>query len=241
MPQFNRRFGGLTFPLGNDGALHRGQRMLLDVVRKAIESDLSGPWATLTQSTPLASAASPVESIYLIDPTNQAIRQMKPKFPALFVYEDGEAVFGRYTIAQTSITRTWCIEWVLGPLDPEQAARLVPLLKAMTALVAEICLIGGHPAYKMDSSNVHPAQDLFDNAGGGFASLRSLGSVTGAARIEGEAPLYWAAQVKVESVEVSGVNDPSYGNEPHEGASFATSGDSEGTIEDFVEFESNLT
>lgn len=248
MTEFNRRFGALTFPLGVDGSLERGQRVLLSVVRKAIESDFATPWLTLSQKTPLSGENSPVASVYLIEPTNEAIRQLKPKFPALFVFQDGDAQFSKFSAARNAARRIWAIEWVLGPLDPEQSSRLRPLMNALPLLISDICLVGGHPAYGMDANNAHPSQSLFEDGpdGGGFSELKVVGSIVGAASISGESPLYWASRVTVESLEVSGLNSLTYGTTPHEGADFAARDeavdwDASAVDTLSVEFESTIT
>lgn len=225
MTTLNRRIGSITFPLSDDSELDRSQRVLLGLFRAALESDFSGVWATRAQKTPLASTNSPVESVYLLEPDNETIRQLKPRFPALFVYTGDTETHARFSVARSVVTKTWGVEWILGPLDPEQASRMRPLLNAFGPLLTEICLTGGHPAYAMDARNVHPAQVLFedDANGAAFSTARVSGFTVGAASITGESPLYWAAHVTIETTEVSGVASATEGTVPHVGATFTAS------------------
>ena len=225
MVTLNRRIGSLSFPLSDDSELDRAQRILAELFRAAVESDFSGVWQTRAQKTPLASASSPVESVYLLEPDNETIRQLKPKFPALFVYTGDTETHARFSVARSVVTKTWGIEWILGPLDPEQASRLRPLLNAFGPLITEVCLRGGHPAYAMDAGNVHPRQVLFedDARGAAFSSVRVSGVTVGAASIAGESPLYWAANVTIETTEVSGTTDTAQGTTSHVGATFTMS------------------
>ncbi|HEY3494739.1 MAG TPA: hypothetical protein VGK73_08645 [Polyangiaceae bacterium] len=236
MSLLNRQSGRLAFPVtqgvGTFQDLDQANEILLKLFRAAIRSDLGTPFETASMGTSLMGKFA-VEHYATAQPTEDYIKTSKVDFPALFVYPLDEATPRGFTVARSMTTQQWAVEFILGPLGPDEVYRLRNMFRAVLKLVTEVVRVGGHPAYAMDPANVQPQQVLYwDGDGGcGFSTVTVTGAQMGAAAFSEGGPAYHGVRVILETGEVSGVADETYGSVPHEGANFDITGDAEGDMD----------
>jgi len=243
----NRRVGALAFPVTTGVAsfnvLLPAQGILLDLFTAAIRTDLGTPWATASGQTSLW-GRNVVNHAAQAQPTQDYLQTIKTDFPALFVYPLEESSSAAFTAGHDATTQRWCIEYILGPLDPAELRQIGGIFRTIELLVQEVILVGGHPAYAMAPGGTQPQQILYWDGsdvtiddvttavpGCGFSSVKLIGSTKGAASFAEGSPVYHGVRLTLETTEIGEAADPDLGWAPHLGANFDITGDAAGDMD----------
>lgn len=224
MVDFNRVVGGVALPVAAPTTKESLEdltpaRLMVDVFAAGIRADLNAAFRASASGTALDGRRA-VEHTAPTEPTKDYIETSKCDFPALFVYLTGEDEPEEKQFTQSLIQTTtlWTVEYVLGPLTPENYERLQAALTVTRGIVSQICHAGGHPAYAMDANNVWPKQ-VFTEWGLSSVAFKRLIAYGGASFEEGGTK-YYGARWSVQAVTYGGPNGQPYGAAPHVGADF---------------------
>jgi hypothetical protein len=245
-PSFNRRSGALSLPTTTTGettleSLDPAKKILLDLFKVAIETELGPRWVAAAGDTPLAGRDVVADSID-VEPTAELLRHQSTLFPLLCVYRDGEATAEEFSLSIERITQRWGVDYVLGPLDAAGQRKLNAALIAVAKIITEVVKAGGHPEYAMAPGGAQPNQVLIGSGAGTceFSDVRVVNWTTGQASFaaEGQGPTYWWLTIQLETTEDDGPDDPTLGREELEGGTFTWgTGNEGGVIEELFEDE----
>lgn len=182
--------------------LDPAQDILIALFKAAINNDLGPAWEEARGGTPLASSAA-VQTTVPHEPDDDVFRELKVTFPVLCVWREGDATEKPFTNQYDAITQRWAIDYIMGPLSVEDRRKLGATVRHVREIIKEICNVGGHVAYGMDSANVQPRQILTsdESGGAGFSSFRFVSGSHGQAGFGDGEPKYWATRIICESVE----------------------------------------
>lgn len=238
MSSLLRRFGALEIPTTPASVtetlapLDPGRDILLGLFRQAIISELAAAWQIARAGTPL-SAAAVVQDTWPGPLTQEVVKTRVFGWPALAVYRTGEATYEEHTLEIDRLTQLWSIDYVLGPLAPEDQRRLRDILVAVPKVMSQTIRRRGHPDF--DGG----ALQFFEDSGR-FASVRMVNHEIGAAPFAGEGqPLYHACSVQVETTETDG--DIAGVDTDLTGAAFAFDvGDNTGFIPNLIEADTDV-
>src|SRR3990167_4927542 len=199
-----RRHGAFELPYeaseasatGSLAILDPARDILLDLFESAIVSELAGVWNVVRTGTALATAAV-VQSALAQQPSLQVLRSLLTPFPLLCVHRT-EGTFDEYTLAQDRLTQRWDIDYVLGPLPPEDVRRLGDVLTAVGKIIRLCVTRGGQLSYQSGAAVFGPGEGT---ARFSYAWLRS--AKHGAARFAGDedATIYYAVSLVLETEE----------------------------------------
>lgn len=154
---------------GSLAILDPARDILLGLFEAAIVSELAGVWNVLRTGSPLASSAV-VQTTLAQEPSIQVIRALKVEFPLLAVYRE-EGNGDEYTLAQDRLSYRWAIDYVLGPLPPEDRRRLGDTVTAVGNIVRMCVTRGGHAAYQSGAAVLGPGAGTAQFS---YARLRSM-------------------------------------------------------------------
>lgn len=238
MSSLLRRFGALELPdtlasvTETLAPLDPGRDILLGLFRQAILSELNAPWQVVTSGTPLAGTAV-VQDAWPGPLSPEIVKARVTQWPCLAVYRTGEATYEEHTLEIDRLTQLWSVDYVLGPLAPEDQRRLRDILVAVPKVLSQTIRGRGHPDYE------NGALQFFEESGR-FASVRLVNHEIGAAPFAGEGqPLYHACSVQLETTETDG--DVDGVDTDLTGASFAFDvGDNTGFIPNLIEADTDV-
>lgn len=200
MTSVYRRSGGLRLDGTDAGVtetlepLDPGRDAMLALFRQAIISELGPAWDRAKSDTPHASSAV-VEDTWPGALTPEVVRSVKLGYPLLALARTGEATVGELTFDVEQITQQWTMDYVVGPLAPEDQRKLRDILSAVPRVIVEVIRRRGHPDHESG------ALQFF----GHFASVRLRSFESGAAPFAGEGqPLYHGVSCTLETTETTG-------------------------------------
>lgn len=187
--------------------------MLLGLFQTAINAELQAVWNVARAGTSLA-AANPVQDTAYQLPDKALLREAKFGFPLLAITrEEGE--FSEHTLDQEEVKTKWSIDYILGPLTPEDFRKLAAVMNAVRSVILLTIRQRGHPTYRGGELQFFPGR-------GHFASVRLVSYKQGSAQWgpEGEGQVIYALQMVMETTEHEygpegfvGEPDPHYGPE----------------------------
>jgi hypothetical protein len=180
---------------------------LASLFRVAINQEIAGdpdtvqtgsPWAVARAGTSLA-AVRPVEDTLYQQPTKAILREAKFAYPLLAVYRQTEEDDEHSLYVEKTVC-TWGIDYVLGPLTPEDYRKLAGALVAVRRIIRLCIRLRGHPAY--ESGVIQFGADRGD-----LMRIRMRRSVEGAASYgdEDEGNVFYATHIEVDTEEREGV------------------------------------
>jgi hypothetical protein len=205
------RFGGFESP--TDGAdVEDGQLFsVFDPVRDrfaalfraAINQEIAGdpdtvqtgsPWAVARVGTTHAAALPVADTLYQ-QPTKALLREAKFVYPLLAVYRQTEE-HNEHSLYIDKAVCTWGIDYVLGPLTPEDYRKLAGPLVAARRIMQLCVRRRGHPAYESGALQ-------FGEGKGSLMRVRLRRSVEGAAAWgdEEEGQIFYATHIELETEE----------------------------------------
>lgn len=206
MVDSNRTVGNVELSTAATGRttlvdLDPAQELLIDLFKTAINNDLGPAWEEARVDT-ILSASNAVQTTVPYEPDDELFRELKVTFPVLCVWREGDAPGKPFTNQYDAVTQRWAIDYIMGPLSIEERRKLGGSLRHVRAIIKEICNVGGHAAYGMDSNNVQPNQVLTSDEPGhaGFSTFRFVSGSGGQAGFGDGAPKYWATRIICESV-----------------------------------------
>ncbi len=177
--------------------LDPGRDVLLALFKQAILSDLGPYWNVARTDTPFAAAAV-VQDTWPGPLTPEVVKARKIDWPLLAVYRSGEAAVEQHTLEVDKITQEWAVDYVIGPLSPEDQRKLRDILQAVPKVLRETIRRRGHPDYASG------ALQFFEGTGR-FAAVNLKSFEVGAAPFAGDsAPLYHAVSCVLETMEIDG-------------------------------------
>lgn len=229
---FNRYQGRVLLP-PTTGTLLSGldpaHSKLLELIADALAGALVEAWASSTLAR--FSGTTPVESRFPVEASAELVTSTKVKFPALFVWREGQATYDEFSFSRVRKTQQWGVEWILGPFTPDESVGFIQALAFFGDLVGQICQLGGHPDHALDFGETFPYPTLFETTNGcGFTDAVVKNVQMGGASFneDGSPPIYHGCRVTLETTEVSGQQSDAANSTPHEGADFKFTGDDEG-------------
>lgn len=171
-----------------------GADILLALFKSAINSELTAAWNVARVGTALASK-SPVQDTLYQPPDKALLREARFEFPLLSLAR-GDCESNEHTLDQERIACLWSLDYIMGPLSPEDFRRLGATLNAVRAVVLEVIRMRGHPSY------LGGALQFFAGRGH-FASIRFANSKQGAATWgpEGEGQVVQLLSMQLETEE----------------------------------------
>lgn len=232
----------MTTAVGSFDDLDAPHGILLNLFAAAIRNDLEVPWSSATGGTPLSGTRA-VEHTSTQQPTDDYLKTVKVQFPALFVYDGDEIGVEQFTFGMNAVRRRWTVEYIIGPMEPAVSRRLKGALKSVIRLVTQVVAVGGHPAYAMDSADVHPEQVFYwDGAGGcGFSEVKMITPAqVGAASFSEGGPVYHGCRIILETLELGERADNDLNWVTHEGLTAELTGDADGDLTGFGDFRSDV-
>jgi hypothetical protein len=219
-PDFNRRFGLATFPTDSTAestltSLDPARDIFLAVLKAAINYELGGRWQAAASDTQLVDT-EPVQSSHPQEPDRDYMREVKVSFPALFLHREGDSEIVPFSLSRQKVTQKWQVHWILGPLGAANRRKLTDAFPFVAKLIAEVVEQGGHPAYAVEGSGQRALRVLTEDDYCGFASARFVSSQSGAAGFadEAQSPPYWSLTAEIETTEITGFADSTYGTYP---------------------------
>jgi hypothetical protein len=202
MPSLYRTVGQLELPVvAGDvtdaqlfSALDPGADILRGLFVAAINAELTAAWNVARVGTVLAARAPVEDSVYQL-PDKSLLREAKFNFPLLAVYRE-EGTFTEHTLDQDEETTTWGVDYILGPLTPEDFRRLAAVMNAVRAVILLTIRMRGHPAYRSGELQFFPGR-------GHFASVALKSYKQGAATWgpEGEGQVVYVLSMQLETRE----------------------------------------
>ncbi len=149
-----------------------GADILRGLFTAAINAELTAAWNVVRVGTALATVAPVQDSTYQL-PDKALLREAKFQFPLLAVTR-GDWEITEHTLDQEMLKQQWSIDYVLGPLSPEDFRKLGAVLNAVRTVVQQTIRMRGHPTYQSG------ALQFFDGKGH-FASVKLLSGKQGPA------------------------------------------------------------
>lgn len=149
--------GGVTFPVvaadvENDqlfSAFDPARDRLLALLQTALNAEIGPAWAVASVGTSLASK-DPVQSTFHDHILPFLAKEQVFDFPLLSLYRVS-ANHSEFTLWKEQIVTTWALEYVMPPLTPADARKLMGAMDAVERLVPIILSRGAsHPAYESD-------------------------------------------------------------------------------------------
>lgn len=242
MPTFNRRVGLTELSPTSATTLEEldpAKYRLRDLIAAAINHEFTPIWERLILP---AVGPSPVMSKFACAAEKELIQSTKIEWPALFVHRHGEPQFSQFSLGRRQRRQNWNVEWIIGPMEPGDAASVDALLTGVMNLVDQVVMTGGHPEYQVHGT--FQRQTLFEvTEGCGFTEARVTNAAQGSASFndDGSPPIYHGCRITIDATELSGPRVTSANAYPHTGADFRMTGDDEGDdqegVEDFDVFE----
>ena len=175
--------------------------MLLGLFSSAINAELTDAWNVARVGTALATKLPVQDTLYQM-PDKALMREAKFGFPLLVVSrEEGE--FNEHTLDQDEEKTKWAVDYVLGPLTPEDYRRLAAVMNGVRAVVLLCIRQRSHPAYRGGELQFFPGR-------GHFASVWLKSYKQGAATWgpEGEGQIVYCLSMVLETTEHEyGVDD----------------------------------
>ena len=201
-------FGGLQLPPTGDeetggASLDPARDMLLEFFQAVINSELGTAWTTATAGLPadhlVGKSTTPVAWCYPDEPTQQLLTQTKCAFPILALHRSGSGTFGDHGFERDKLTQTWRLHYILGPLDVIDRRKLKDFCVAAAKCIRLAIRQRRHKSYQNGA-----LQFFGDTSALAGVELQSV--ETGPAVFTGGdgASPYWAAEMVLETVELSG-------------------------------------
>jgi hypothetical protein len=165
-------YGATSFPLqippGNRAVdfLDLQQACIGLLLKDAINAELGDEWRRICGRLEddhylnRDPGALPVVHIVDMEPSPAVLGQEFCQWPILAVYREGTPATGQQNIDGESATnQTWAIDWVIGPLDVGDIARVGKFALAVADVVRFVISEGFHPAHQ---SGVSVTVGIFD-------------------------------------------------------------------------------
>ena len=168
--------------------------MLIGLFSTAINAELTEVWNVARVGTALATKAPVQDTLYQL-PDKALLREAKLAFPLLAVSrEEGE--FNEHTLDQDEEKTKWSIEYILGPLTPEDYRKLAAIMNGVRTTVLLCIRQRTHPAYRGGELQFFPGR-------GHFASVWLKTYKQGAAQWgpEGEGQIVYCLSMVLETTE----------------------------------------
>jgi hypothetical protein len=202
LPPLHRSVGELALPVvATDvtnaqlfSALDPGADILRALFVAALNAELAAAWNVARAGTALATKQVVEDSMYAL-PDKSVLREAKINFPCLAVYRE-EGTFTEHTLDQDEEATTWGIDYILGPLSPEDYRRLAAIMNGVRATVLLVIRQRGHASYRAGELQFFPGR-------GHFASVYLRSYKQGAATWgpEGEGQVVYVLSMQLETKE----------------------------------------
>ena len=204
-----QRFGSLVLPpdlaaIGDAGTLtplDPARRILADLFKAAINSELSGAWSAVAGRLPPDGPINPelpVSRVLEIEPTQPHMQEVQLGFPLLAIYRSGTADYQPFNIGELRLVQPWTLDWVLGPADIATKFQLGDMAVAISKVVALVIRKRGHASYQGG------AVQFGDDASGigAIRIVRHIGPAVAKFASETESnQSYWAITIELETIE----------------------------------------
>lgn len=183
-----------------DPALERLSGLFAAAIRAELGTGSDSAWYAATSALPsgtLANSTDPVGSVWKIEPSAAAIKEIKPSWPLLAVWRSGEAEWQQKTIMKAQLHQPWELMYSLGPLTAGEAHKLAHALPAVGKICgAALDNLARHPAYDSGSKQ-------FDETRGRLSHVWPTQMSCGQAHFEDdEHTKYWSCSFEFESTEM---------------------------------------
>jgi hypothetical protein len=202
LPPLHRSVGELSLPVDATdvtnaqlySALDPGADILRGLFTAAINAELTAAWNVARVGTALVAKQVVEDSIYTL-PDKSVLREAKLGFPLLAVYRE-EGTFTEHTLDQDEEVTTWGIDYILGPLSPEDYRRLAAVMNGVRATILLVIRQRGHASYNGGALQFFPGR-------GHFASVYLKSYKQGAATWgpEGEGQVVYVLSMQLETKE----------------------------------------
>lgn len=205
---------------------------LLELFASAINSELTEAWTVVLDRLggPRAKlGVLPVSDKFPDEPTEAHLTQRQTGFPLLALHRTGVGVYEQTTIEITRLVQPWSLHYILGPLDVIDGRQLKDMCVAVAKIVALVIRKRGHESFQggalqffgeASPDGVSPISNLriVSHEGPGQATFGGNDSTT----------VYWAIEIRLESVELSAYDEDAEGSEFEGGGITVNVGGGEG-------------
>jgi len=154
--------GGVSFPVDGAGvsdaelfsAVDPQTDLIIALFKSALNAELGGSTSTVTSTSWWAAArvgttlatAMPVTDTLYQQPTKAFLGEARVRFPLLAVYR-GAVEFEEHTFEEDNANWTWGVDYILGPLTPEDRRRIGAALTAAAKILQRVVRRRAHPSY----------------------------------------------------------------------------------------------
>jgi len=220
-----RGVGGTAFPLADTnettaGSLEPGRDILLALLAAALNDELAARWTDASVGSSL-SGTTPVADTLPDEPDSHILQTTEQSFPLLAVYWTGEGSWDEIDSGQNQLTRTFAVDYILGPLTSGDRRKMLDFLAAALKVMLLTIDRGGHMAYAVTPGHATQPK-LVLGPGMGTANWSNCkiapNSIRrGPAKFSDQETLYWAVSLDVLAAEIESFTDGDTRDNDYEG------------------------
>jgi hypothetical protein len=220
-----RTVGGTAFPLSDTdettaASLEPGRDILLALLAAALNDELAARWTDAAASSSLA-GTTPVADTLADEPDPHILQTTEQSFPLLAVYWTGEGSWEELDLSQGQLTRTFAVDYILGPLTAGDRRKMLDFLAAALKVMLLVIDRGGHRAYATTPGHAtQPKLVLGPGAGTANWSKCTVAPNSirrGPAKFSDQETLYWAVSLDVLATEIESPTDGDPRSNDYEG------------------------
>lgn len=174
------------------------QRLLLDLIATALQSELGAAWgkvvATFPATHPLFGKGI-VATKHPMTPTPSVVKALGSSYPALFVHRTGKAQYSAHTLHLDKRVQSWQVHWIVGGLANEEQAKIYGALQRVSDVIAQVVRRKGHPDFRSGHTVLATDAD-------GFSGVRIVEAEVGPASFAENEETFLASLTVLESTEL---------------------------------------